>query len=171
MRAFRNVLVLSVCFAALFLLPRWWGNAPMEVSAASTSARFPIFGYILDNPTVTIAGAGVTTSVTSVSGVASAQLSWSFGTVGGSYSGCTVQANTSVDGVNWYTLGSAVSVSVSTNAVNAWTILAQGPTSSGVTTTTPSGSAATGFGEQISYTLACSGYGTRAPVTIKAIYK
>lgn len=171
MKAFRNVLILSACFAALLLFARWWGNAPMEVSAASTSMRSPVFGYILDNPTVSIAGAGVTTSSTSITGVTSVQIAWNFGTVTGSYSGCTVQAKTSFDSVNWFTLGSAVSISVSSNAVNAWTILQQAPTSSGVTVTTSSGSAATGFGEQIEYTLACSGYGTRAPVTIEAIYK
>lgn len=171
MKSFRNLLVLSACLAALLLCARWWGNAPMEVSAASTSIRSPVFGYIVDNPMVNITGAGVTSSSTSVTGITSAQIAWNFGTVTGSYSGCTVQAKTSFDGANWFTLGSAVSVSVSSNAVNAWTILQQAPTSSGVTAVTPSGSAATGFAAQIEYTLACGGYGTRAPVTITAIYK
>ncbi|HMD85146.1 MAG TPA: hypothetical protein VKO18_10655 [Terriglobia bacterium] len=52
-----------------------------------------------------------------------------------------------------------------------WSILQQGAASSGVTTTTPSNSAAATFGDQIEYVFACSGYGASAPVTIKAIYK
>jgi hypothetical protein len=96
---------------------------PPEVMADSYSShRFPAIGYILDNPVLTIAGASITTSPTSVTGSTTAHVAWVFGTVTGSYSGCTVQAKTSFDGVNFLNLGSAASVTVATSAVNAWDI-------------------------------------------------
>jgi hypothetical protein len=172
MKRLRAVLILIGCFAALLFTAPVWNGAPAEVVAASsTSTRFPSFGYILDNPTLTIAGATMTTAPTSIAGVSSAQVQWAFGTVSGSYSGCSVQAKTSIDGANWLTLGSAASVTVTSNTVNAWGIFQQAPTTSGVTVTTASSSTATAFADQIEYTFACSGYGTSAPVTIKAIYK
>lgn len=171
MRSVRNSFIFSFCFAAVLLLVALIGRNPAPVSAASFSLRFPSFGYILDSPTLTIAGATVTTAATPIAGAGAAQVQWIFGTVAGNYSGCTVQAKTTLDGTNWLSLGSAASVTVTGNTVNAWAILQQAPVTSGVTTTTPSSSAAVGFGDQIEYTFACSGYGTSAPVTIRAIYK
>ena len=108
---------------------------------------------------------------TSTTGATTAHLTWVFGTVSGTYTGCTVQAKTSFDGVNFLNLGSAASVTVTTNAVNAWDIYQQAPVTTGVTTTAVSSSAAAGFGQLSKYTFACSAYGTSAPVTITAIYK
>ena len=143
-----------------------------QVSAdAYSSHRFPAFGYILDNPILTIAGATTTTNPTSTTGATTAHVTWVFGTVSGTYTSCTVQAKTSFDGVNWLNLGSAASVTVATNAVNAWDIYQQAPVTTGVTTTTVSNSAAAGFGQWSEYTFACSAYGSSAPVTITGIYK
>ena len=68
-------------------------------------------------------------------------------------------------------LGSAAAVTVTSNAVNAWDIYQQAPVTTGVTTTTVSGTVAAGFGQFNEYTFACSAYGSSAPVTITAIYK
>ncbi len=172
MTTLRNSLVLSFSIAVLIVLmalPTW---RPPQVRADSYSShRFPAFGYILDNPILTIAGATTTTSPTSTTGSTTAHLTWVFGTVSGTYTTCTVQARTSFDGVTWLNLGSAASVTVTSNAVNAWDIYQQAPVTTGVTTTTVSNSAAAGFGQLSEYTFACSAYGTSAPVTITAIYK
>jgi hypothetical protein len=172
MRNLRTSFALSFCIAAglvLLALPAW---RPPQVSAdAYSSHRFPAFGYILDNPSVTIAGATITSNPTSTTGASTAHLTWVFGTVSGTYSGCTVQVKTSFDGSNWLNLGSAAAVTVASGAVNAWDIYQQAPVTSGVTTTTVSSTAAAGFGQLSEYTFACSAYGTSAPVTITAIYK
>ena len=142
-----------------------------RVSADSYSShRFPAFGYILDNPILTIADATVTTSPTPTIGATTAHVIWVFGTVTGTYTGCTVQAKTSFDGANWLNLGSAASLTVTSNTVNAWDIYQQAPVTTGVTTTTVSSTAAAGFGQWNEYIFACSAYGTSAPVTITAIY-
>ena len=172
MRTLRNSLVVSLLIAVVLVLAATFSFRLPQVSAdAYSSHRFPAFGYILDNPILTIAGATTTTKPTSTTGVTTAHVTWVFGTVSGTYSSCTVQAKTSYDGVNWLNLGSAASVTVSTNAVNAWDIDQQAPVTTGVTTTTVSNSAAAGFGQSSEYTFACSAYGTSAPVTITAIYK
>ena len=143
------------------------GDAPIPTARIA----FPAFSYILDNPVLSIAGATTTTSPTSTTGATTAHLTWVFGTVSGTYTGCTVQAKTSFDGVNLLNLGSAAAVTVTTNAINAWDIYQQAPVTTGVTTTTVSSTAAAGFGQLTEYTFACSAYGTSAPVTITAIYK
>jgi hypothetical protein len=91
--------------------------------------------------------------------------------VTGNYTTCTAQAKTSYGGSTWLTLGSAVSLTVTTGAVNAWTILEEVGTGS-VTTSAVSSTAALGFGQATKFTFACSGgYGTSAPVTVSVIYK
>jgi hypothetical protein len=172
MRTLRNSLVISLGIAVVLVLLALAAPRPPRVSADPYSShRFPAFGYILDNPILTIAGATITTSPTSTTGATTAHLTWVFGTVAGTYAGCTVQAKTSFDGVNFLNLGSAASVTVASNAVNAWDIYQQAPVTTGVTTTTVSSSAAAGFGQSSEYTFACSSYGTSAPVTITGIYK
>ncbi len=172
MRTLRNSLLISFCAAVVVVLLALSTLRLPQVSADGYSShRFPAFGYILDNPILTIAGATVTTSPTSTTGATTAHVTWVFGTVAGTYSTCTVQAKTSFDGVNFLNLGGAASVSVATNAVNAWDLYQQAPVTTGVTTTTVSSSAAAGFGQWSEYTLACSAYGSSAPVTITVIYK
>ncbi len=172
MRTLRNSLVVSLLIAVgLVLLALPTLRPPQVMADAYSSHRFPAFGYILDNPILTIAGATTTTNPTSTTGATTAHVTWVFGTVSGTYTSCTVQAKTSFDGVNWLNLGSAASVTVATNAVNAWDIYQQAPVTTGVTTTTVSNSAAAGFGQWSEYTFACSAYGSSAPVTITAIYK
>lgn len=172
MRTLRNVFLISFCAAVVIVLLALASLRPPQVSADSYSShRFPVFSYILDNPILTIAGATTTTNPTSVTGSTTAHVTWVFGTVAGTYTGCTVQARTSFDTVNWLTLGSAAAVTVTSNAVNAWDIYQQAPVTTGVTTTTVSGAAAAGFGQLSEYTFACSAYGTSAPVAITAIYK
>jgi hypothetical protein len=172
MRTLRNSLLISLSMAmgaALLALPTL--RLPQVMADAYSSHRFPAFGYILDNPVLSITGSGISTSPTSVAGATTAHVTWVFGTVSGTYSGCTVQAKTSYDGVNFLNLGSAASLAVTSNALNAWDIYQQAPVTTGVTTTTVSGSAAPGFGQYVEYTFACSSYGSSAPVTITAIYK
>jgi hypothetical protein len=172
MRTLRNSLLISFCIAAVVVLLALSSLRLPQVSADSYSShRFPAFSYILDNPILTIAGATITTSPTSTTGATTAHLTWVFGTVSGTYTGCTVQAKTSFDGATWLNLGSAAAVTVTTNAVNAWDIYQQAPVTTGVTTTTVSSTAAAGFGQLSEFTFACSAYGTSAPVTITAIYK
>ena len=130
MRTLRNSLVISLGIAVTAVLLAMLSLRPPEVMADSYSShRFPAFGYILDNPILTIAGASITTNPTSVTGSTTAHVTWVFGTVAGSYSACTVQAKTSFDGVNFLNLGSAAAVTVATNAVNAWDIYQQAPVS------------------------------------------
>ena len=172
MRTLRNSLVVSLGLAMVFVLLAVVGFRPPQVSAdAYSSHRFPAFGYILDNPLLTIAGASISTNPTSTAGAATAHVTWVFGTVSGTYTGCTVQAKTSFDGVNFLNLGGAAAVTVTGNTVNAWDIYQQAPVSTGVTTTTVSGAAASGFGQLTEYAFACSAYGTSAPVAITGIYK
>jgi hypothetical protein len=128
-------------------------------------------GVIVDTPTITITAATATTMATPTTPAHEAQIIWTFGNVSGSYSTCTVQAETTFDGATWLTLGSVVSVTVASGAVNAWTILAQAPSSSGVATGAVSSSAALGFGLETDYVFACSSYGTSAPVSISVIYR
>jgi hypothetical protein len=172
MRTLRNAFLLSF-FAAVVIVLLALSNLRLpQVNADSYSAhRFPAFGYILDNPVLGIAGTATTTNPTSTTGVTTAHVTWVFGTVVGSYSACTVQAKTSFDGANFLNLGSAASLTVTTNAVNAWDIYQQAPVTTGVTTTTVSSSAAAGFGQLSEYAFSCSAYGTSAPVTITSIYK
>lgn len=172
MKTLRNSLVVSLGIAIAAVLVATLSLRPPQVSADSYSShRFPAFGYILDNPLLTIAGASITTNPTSTSGAASAHVTWVFGTVTGTYTGCTVQAKTSFDGVNFLNLGSAAALTVASNAVNAWDIYQQAPVTTGVTTTTVSNSVAAGFGQVSEFTFACSAYGASAPVTISVIYK
>ena len=172
MKAIRDSLLISFCIAVALVLAVVFGMRPPVVNADSYSShRFPAFGYIIDNPLLTIAGAAVTTNPTSTTAATTAHVTWVFGTVAGTYTGCTVQAKTSFDGLNWLTLGTAASVTVTSNAVNAWDIYQQAPVTSGVTTTTVSSTAAAGFGQWSEYTFACTAYGSSAPVTITAIYK
>jgi hypothetical protein len=128
-------------------------------------------GVVTDTPAITIGGATADTTATPTTSAREAQIQWTFGTVTGSYSSCTVQAKTSYDGTNYLTLGTAASLTVSSNTVNAWTVIEQlGATS--VTTSSVSSTAAVGFGLLTKYTFACSGgYGTSAPVTVSVIYR
>ncbi len=161
-------IALLAMFAAYCLLPT--AQLP-SVSADSYSyTRYPLFGSIIDNPTITIAGATVNTGITPTTGAHRVELQWAFGTVSGTYSTCTVQAKTSWDGTHWLTLGSAASVTVTSNTVNVWSVIEQLGTTS-VTTVTPSSAAAYSFGQQTEYTFACTSYGTSAPVVIDAVYK
>ena len=137
-----------------------------------SSHRFPAFSYILDNPIADHCRSDDHHQLPRPPPAPSAaHLTWVFGTVSGTYTGCTVQAKTSFDGTNLLNLGSAAAVTVDQNTVNAWDIYQQAPVTTGVTTTAVSSTAAAGFGQLTEYTFACSAYGTSAPVTITAIYK
>ncbi len=94
-----------------------------------------------------------------------------FGTVAGSYTTCTMQLKTSVNGVSFQTLGAAQTVTVTTGTVNTWTIIEQAGTTS-VTSGAVSATVALSFGAQSFYAFACSGsYGTSAPGTLTVIYR
>ena len=172
MKTLRNAFVISFGIAAVAVLLSISSLQVPQVSADSYSShRVPAFGYVLDYPVLAIAGATVTTTPTPTTGATSAHLSWVFGTIAGSFTTCTVQAKTSFDGSNWLNLGSAATVTVTSNSVNAWDIYQQAPVTTGVTTTAVSNSVALGSGQSTKFTFACAGYGTSAPVTITAIYK
>ena len=172
MKTLGNKFGISFGIAAVAVLLSISGWQIPQVSADSYSShRMPAFGYVLDNPSLTIAGATVTTTPTPTTGATTAHLAWVFGTISGSYTTCTVQTKTSFDGANWLNLGSAATVTVTANAVNAWDIYQQAPVTTGVTTSAVSNSVALGFGQLTKFTFACTGYGTSAPVTITAIYK
>jgi hypothetical protein len=158
-------IAVGLLLAACCLLP-----TALHVRAAGANVQPRPTGVIVDTPTITIAGASATTTATPTSSAHEAQIQWNFGTVSGTYSTCTVQLKTSFDGTNWLTLGSAASVTVTSNTLNDWTVIEQLGTTS-VTTTTPSSSAAAGFGELTEAVFSCSTYGTSAPVTISVIYR
>jgi len=159
------VVAFCLLLTAYCLLP-----TPSVHADAYSSQRILPLGAIIDNPTIAIAGATATTGATPTSGAHRADIQWNFGTVTGSYGTCTVQAKTSYDGTNFLTLGSAVSVTATSNTLNAWSVIEQLGTNS-VTSATASSTAALGFGETTKYTFACSSYGTGAPVTISVVYK
>jgi hypothetical protein len=166
-----GLLLLLLAFCALFLNSRCWPDSP-----ATNVQQRPI-GVITDTPTIIIAGTTATSTATPTTSAREAQIQWSFGTVTGSYGACTVQALTSYDGRNFFTVGSAASITVATGEFNAWTIIEQLGTTSVTTSsvsasTTPSSVTALGFGQLTEYTFACSGgYGSNAAVTVTVIYR
>jgi hypothetical protein len=161
------VLLFLAVLYGLFLNPPVW----QPVHAAGTNVQPRPTGVVVDTPAVTIAGATADTTSTPTTTAHEAQIQWVFGTVSGSYTTCTAQAKTSYDGSTWLTLGSAVSVTVTTGTVNAWTIIEQAGTTS-VSTSAVSSTAALGFGQATKFTFACSGgYGTSAPVSVSVIYR
>jgi hypothetical protein len=169
MRVLLTVLGIALGIAASSLFPVPYSLKAAAPAPANVQPR-PL-GVITDTPAITIAGAAATTTATPTSSAHEAQVQWAFGTVTGTYTSCTVQAKTSYDGTNYLTLGAAVSVSVASNALNAWTIIEELGTTS-VTTSTASPSAALGFGQLTEFSFACSGaYGTSAPVTVSVIYR
>ena len=156
-------IALSVALTTMVIGP------PVAVQAANVQPRAQ--GVIVDNPTITITTATADTTATPTTSAHEAQVFWSFGTVAGTYSTCTVQAKTSYDGSTWLTLGTAVTVTVTSSTNNAWTLIEQIGTTS-VTSSAVSSTAALGFGQLTKFTFGCSGtYGTSAPVTITAIYR
>jgi len=164
--------VISICVAVILTLALPAVFVPPAASAQFAGGqRMPPFGFITANPTISIATGSATSSYHSTTGVTSAHVQWVFGTVTGTYTGCTMQAKTSYDGANWLTLGSAAALTVTTGTLTAWDIYQQAPSATSVTVTTPSSSAAMGFGAYTEYVFACSAYGTSAPVTATVIYK
>jgi hypothetical protein len=157
-------IVVLLALSVFCFLPNFSG------AAAPTNVQPRPTGVVVDTPAITIAGATATTTATPTTAAHEAQILWNFGTVTGTYSSCTVQAKTSYDGTNYLTLGSAVSVTVSSNALNAWTIIEQLGTTS-VTTSSASSTVALGFGQLTEFTFACSSYGTSAPVAVTVIYR
>lgn len=148
-----------------------WNNSMMPIARAQgpTAITRPP-AVVLDRPTITIGGATADTTPTSTTVAAFATIHWKFGTVTGTYSTCTVQAKTAIDGVTYLNLGTAVTVTVTTGTNNTWTIIEQLGTTS-VTTSAVSATAALGFGQLTKFTFACSSYGTSAPVTVTTIYR
>jgi hypothetical protein len=87
------------------------------------------------------------------------------GTVAGSYSTCTAQAKTTIDGGAspiWLTIGSPASLTVTTGTNNAFTIVEP-------LAATVSATAANGFGRLSKVTIDCGAFGTTAPVTLDQV--
>ena len=120
------LVALLVLLAAYCLVP-----TPYAVQAAKVPPYAP--NVVTDTPTITIAGATATTTATPTTASREAHIVWTFGTVAGSYTSCTVQAQTTYDGTNFLTMGSAQSVTVTSTTVNAWDIYQQAPAATGVT--------------------------------------
>ena len=149
------------------ITPQPLGPSPQPLG---TNVQPRPVGVVIDTPAITIARGAATTTASPTSSAREAQIQWTFGTVTGTYSTCTVQAETSYDGTNYLTLGSPVPVTVASNTVNAWTIIEELGTDS-VMTSAVSSTAALGFGQLTEFTFACSSYGTSAPVNVNVIYR
>jgi len=160
------LVALALLLAAYCLLP----TAHFVSAAPPANVQPRPVGVVTDTPAITITTAAATTTATPTTSAHEAQVQWTFGTVSGTYSSCTVQAKTSFDGTNFLTLGSPVTVTATSGAVNAWTILEELGTNS-VTTSAVSSTAALGFGQATEFTFSCSSYGTIAPVNISVIYR
>lgn len=130
----------------------------------TTVAQNPLV-VIRDNPSITITTGSATTTTTPSSGAHEVQLQWIFGTVVGTYSGCTVQLVTAIDNATFATLGSATAITVATGQANIWIVRDPGTNGS------VSATAAQSFGQMTKATFACSSYGVSAPVTINVIYR
>ncbi len=157
---------LVLLLAAYCVLP----TAYFVKAAPAANVQPRPVGAVTDTPAIAITNATATSSATPTTSAREAQVQWTFGTVSGTYSGCTVQAKTSYDGTNYLTLGSPVTVTATSGAVNAWTLIEQLGTNS-VITSTASSTAALGLGQATAFTFACSSYGTAAPVNISVIYR
>ena len=133
---------------------------PVSLSAQSSSLTQPV--NVVNAPTINITTATVDSSYFNSVGLGSILVQWKFGTVAGSFTTCTVQAKTSVNGSDYLTLGSAIPITVTTGTINIWNL-------GGSSTTTVSSSASPVFGSRTKFTFACSAYGTSAPVTISVV--
>jgi len=160
--------VLLLLFAAWGLLPS--AHYVKAAPAGATNVQPRPVGVVTDSPAITISTATATTSATPTTSAHEAQIQWTFGAVSGTYASCTVQAKTSYDGTNYLTLGAPASVTVTSGAVNAWTLIEQLGTGS-VTTSAVSSTAALGFGQATEFAFSCTSYGTAAPVTVADIYR
>lgn len=130
--------------------------------------------YVYTRPTtLSIAGSSVATLPSSTSSARAAHVQFTFSGITGTYSGCTVQAQTTLDGTTWLNLGSAATLGtpLSNGLVQAFDVLEQAMAATGVTVTTPSSTAANGFGVQTKYVFSCAAYGTAATATYTAIYR
>lgn len=137
-----------------------------QVGFAQTIVRAPTI--VVDSPALTLTTGTADTAATPTTGAQTAIVQFKFATVVGSYGTCTVQAKTSVDGSSYLTLSTAASVTISSGTSNSWVVTAAPPTSGN--TSTPSTTATRSFGQLTKYTVACSSYGTSAPVTVSVIY-
>jgi len=166
----RSRLALPFMGTLVLLLAAYCVLPTADFVKAAPAANVRPVGVVTDTPAIAITNATATTSATPTTSAHEAQVQWTFGTVSGTYSSCTVQAKTSYDGTNYLTLGSPVTVTATTGAVNAWTLIEQLGTSS-VTTSTASSTAALGFGQATAFNFSCSSYGTAAAVNISVIYR
>ena len=156
-----------------------WRAPTLASAAPSPSNQIPPSNGVIDSPLITIAGATATSGKTPTSGVGSVRVIWSFGTVLGTYTGCTVQAQSTYDNVNFLNLGGAEPITVTSGTLNAWGIYelpltagVQFPTdSTGIAVTPVSTNVATSFGQAAQFVFACTGYGTSAPANITVIYR
>jgi hypothetical protein len=168
---FRRFSLFALLFSAFALLAGYCLlPTANSVKAAPVNVQPRPVGVVTDTPAITITSAAATSSATPTTTAHEAQIQWAFGTVSGTYSSCTVQAKTSYDGTNYLTLGSAATVTATSGAVNAWTIIEELGANS-VTTSAVSSTAALGFGQLTEFTFSCSSYGTSAPVSISVIYR
>ena len=157
----RTLFAIALALTAIFAL---------GIDAHAQQPVITPYQVVSGSPAITITTTSATSATMGSRAAHEAQVQFAFGAVSGSYSTCTVQPKTSIDGTSFLTLGSAISITVSSNTVQAFTVIEQLGTTS-VTSGAASSTAALGFGILTEYTFSCSSYGTSAPVTITAIHR
>ena len=162
--------VFALVLAAYWLLPTADPVKAAPAGSGGANVQQRAVGVVTDTPAITITTTAATSSATPTTSAHEAQIQWLFGTVSGSYSGCTAQAKTSYDGVNFLTFGAPVAVTASTGTLNAWTLVEELGGNS-VTTSAVSSSAALGLGQLTQFTFSCTSYGASAPVSVSVIYR
>ena len=166
---------LLVLLSAFCLWPRCIGTAQAQTSGNPNDQIGPrAIPYVYTRPTtLSIAGSSVATLPSPTSFAGAAHVQFTFSGITGTYSGCTVQAQTTLDGTTWLNLGGAATLGtpLSNGLVQALDVLEQARAATGVTVTTPSSTAANGFGVQTKYAFSCGAYGTAATATYTAIYR
>lgn len=150
--------VLFLLFVAFVI---WY--KPEPVLAQITNHAVPNQRFT-DDQSLTLLAASLDAVPTPSTGATRADIEVKFGTVSGTYTTCTVQLKTTYNGTDFLTIGTASSVTVTSNTINAFTIMGEAPVGTGVTNGAVSGTAALTIGRQVKITAACSGgYGTSAP--------
>lgn len=162
-----KVLVIGLLIATVVLT--WYDKQVVNAQGPSYTI-IAAKAAVIDTPAIALTTGTADTTATPTSGMHTGQFTLVTGTVTGTYTTCTAQVKTAVDGANYLTLGSGVSVTISSNTTNAFEVIEQLGTTS-VTTSANSATVALGYGRLTKLTLACSGaYGTSAPMTVSANY-
>lgn len=160
---FLLVLLLVVCLFCIHMASK--DPVIQRVQAQLQTTSHAVLNQRMeDDQSFTLLAVSQDTNPTPSTGSTRADVEIKYGTVVGSYTTCTAQLKTTYNGTDFLTIGTASSVTVTSNTVNTFTVMGQAPVTTGVTNGTVSASAALTIGRQVKITTACSGsYGTTAP--------